>query len=448
MLKNNIILTDNTTPLEHNNVICSFPFVHTDIEPNGDIKFCCSATNKQHCDSQGKVYNVQTHTLTEAWNSEQIKETRLAMIRGEKPELCRFCWDMENEDNTQGSSMRIQTANDRNKIETITDRIEYARTHGGELSDDYLAYDIQLSIGNLCNLACKMCNPGYSTQFQKFYARHHESPKEISFVLGRPEDLSIEAQLPFNTTFDWPIKQNLKDIFKDHISNLRLIFFTGGEPTLIPQVVDFIEHLAEVEHYPGLIVWPSTNCTNINKRLLDSLSQHDRVWMNLSLDGKDEIAAIQRTPSHWPSIEKNVDMLIDWVNDQREIGTKQIEINVLSTITALNFHHILDFWKYFDDKYSRITVDYGSAANVVTYQDINFGIEIIPKAVIPELKEKLEQYRKTGSKFIQRAYNRYDHILESTTFANNHDRIHFCLDQIQKYHLDLNIKEIYSIYYK
>jgi organic radical activating enzyme len=386
--------------------------------------------------------------LTEAWNSEQIKETRLAMIRGEKPELCRYCWDMENEDNTQGNSIRLEAANERNKLENITDRIEYARTHGGELSDDYLAYDFQLSIGNLCNLACKMCNPGFSTQFQKFYARYHDSPKEISFVLGRPEDHSVEAQLPFNTTFDWPIKQDLKDIFKDHISKIQLMFFTGGEPTLIPQVVDFIDHLAEVDHHPNLKVWPSTNCTNINKRLLDSLSKHNHLWINLSLDGKDEIAAIQRTPSHWPSIEKNVDMLMDWVNIQRDSKLKHIKINMLSTITALNFHHILDFWKYFDDRYSSKTQDYGSAVNLVLNRQTNFGIEIIPKAVIPELKEKLEQYRKLGSKHIQRAYDRYDQLLESTTFADNHDEIHFCLDRVQTYHLDLNIKEIYSIYYK
>jgi len=430
------------------NTLCAFVFVHTDIEPNGDIKFCCAAANGQHRDQQGQIYNVQTHTLKEAWNSKQLRETRLAMIRGEKPEICRYCWDMENEDNTLGTSMRLQAANSRNDIGKLKDRIEYARTHEGALSDEFLAYDFQLSIGNLCNLACKMCNGGFSTQWQKFYAKYHSAANEISYVLNRQGDPSVEAQIPFNTTFDWPIKQDLTEIFKDHTSSLRLIFFTGGEPTLIPEVITFIDHLADQPHDPNLTVWPSTNCTNINKKLLDSLAKHNRIWINMSLDGKDEIAYIQRTPSHWPSIEKNVELLMDWVNYQRKKLDKHIKINILSTVTALNFHHILDFWKYFDDRWKDNTNEFGSSASLVLDKNTNFGIEIIPKDIIPELRARLTEYRATSSPYMQRAYGQYQQFLETTDFADGYEKIHYCLDQVQRYHPDLNVRQIYSIYYK
>jgi len=427
------------------NTLCSFAFGHTDIEPNGDIKFCCAAWNNSHRDSQGRVYNIQTHTLKEAWNSEQLKETRLAMIRGERPELCRYCWMMENEDNTAGNSVRLQAANRRILLSDIQDRIEYARTHNGEL--DKLAFDFQLSIGNLCNLACKMCNNGYSTQYQKLYSKFFPSSDRISYVKGVEilDDNNMDRQIPFGTTFDWPLHIPLSEIFKDHTQDLQRIFFTGGEPTLIPQVLDFIEFLADAPHRPDLTMWPSTNCTNINKRLLNSLDKFNEVWFNLSLDGMDEIAYIQRTPSNWESIEKNVDMLMDWIVERQQ--TKHIEVHMISTITALNFHHILDFWTYFSKRFSR-RVRFGISPNLVLHKRTNFGIEIVPKSVAEQLRAKFNSYNGVYPKYTEYAFEYYKNLLDTTNFADDHELIHYCLDEVQRVHLDKNIREIYSIYYK
>ena len=361
------------------NTLCSFPFVHTDIEPNGDIKFCCAATNREHKDNEGQVYNITTHTLKDAWNSDQLKQTRLEMIAGGKPAICSYCWMMENEDNTKGASVRLQAANRRAPIESIQDRIDYARAHNGELSDDYLAYDFQLSIGNLCNLACKMCNPGYSTQYQKFFRKVYNNPQDVKFVT---DAVTANDEVGFNTTFDWPITHSLPEIFREHTSSLQRIFFTGGEPTLIPEVLDFIDYLSS---NPNITIWPSTNCTNINKRLLSSMERFNEVWLNLSLDGMDDVAYIQRTPSNWVSIEKNVDMLMDWVSEQN----KEIRVNLITTLTALNFHQVLDFWTYFSNRYSNKS-RFGLAINLVKGSRTNFSIDIVPQTVADKIKEQFE----------------------------------------------------------
>lgn len=421
------------------NTLCSFPFVHTDIEPNGDIKFCCAATNKQHKDPNGQVYNINTHLLKEAWNSEQIKQTRIEMIEGKKPEICSYCWMMENEDNTKGASVRLQAANQRVPIETIQDRIEYARTHGGELSDDYLAFDFQLSIGNLCNLACKMCNPGYSTQYQKFFRKFYDQPQDVKFI----KDANTPGDIDFDTTFDWPIKLSLPGIFEAHIPSLQRIFFTGGEPTLIPEVIDFIEYLSI---NPNITIWPSTNCTNINKRLLDSMDKFNEIWLNLSLDGMDDIAYIQRTPSQWPSIEKNVDMLLDWINQQAAKG-KRVHLTLITTLTALNFHHVLDFWTYFSNRYSDKS-RFGLSVNLVKGSRTNFSVEIVPQDVVEIIKQQFDVYKNNVPKYLEYSVEFMENIFSTTDFSDSYDKIHFCLDEIQRCHPDKNIRQIYSIYYK
>lgn len=402
------------------NTLCSFAFAHTDIEPNGDIKFCCAAADNLHRDEQDRLYNVTTHTLTQAWNSELLKQTRLEMIAGQRPQACSYCWRMENSDNTAGSSVRLQAANRRIPIEDITDRIEYAQTHNGEL--DELAYDFQISIGNLCNLACKMCNPTFSTSYQKFYNKLDNITTPI-------------------VSFDWPVTQSLPDIFKDHIDSIQRIFFTGGEPTLIPEVIDFIDYLSS---NPNITIWPSTNCTNINKRLLDSLSKFNEIWLNLSLDGMDDIAYLQRTPSNWPSIEKNVDLLADWIKTQ---SGKRIHTTLITTVTLLNLHHVLDFWSYCSNRWAD-RIEFGLSINLVLGRDSNYGLENVPKDSIPSIQAQLELFKQNIPQRMDYAVEYMDNLLTTTNWASDYTGIHQWLDELQRAHPDKNIKEIYSIYYK
>jgi len=423
------------------NTLCSYVFAHTDIEPNGDIKFCCAANHGINRDSDGKVFNITTHTLKEAWNSEILKKTRMEMIAGQRPEACQFCWSVENSDNTQGNSVRLQAAEKRIPIRSVADRIEYAKNHNGELND--LAFDFQLSIGNLCNLACKMCIPGYSTQYQKFFAKFHDTPQEINFVKNLPVKKIEHFEFPFGTTFDWPLTHSLPEIFKEHMPTLKTVFFTGGEPTLIPEVLDFINVLS-TRTSENFTIWISTNCTNINKELLEALEKFNNIWLNLSLDGMGDIAYIQRTPSRWNSIEKNVDQLIDWVREQKNAG-KEMHISVITTLTSLNFHHILDFWEYFENRHGNM-VNY-SASNLVMDRMVNFGIETVPRTLIPELKTKCSQLLEKYDDRVAHALNQYLYLLDTVNFADDLEQIHYCLEQLQKYHPELDIKKIYHVYY-
>ena len=229
------------------NTLCPYVFGHTHIDPNGDIKFCCGAFC--HYDSDGKPYNVATHTLTEAWNSETLKQTRMDMINGLKPSACHVCWVSENDDNTKGTSIRLQAAT-RLKSEML-ERLDYVKQHNGEL--DQLAFDFQVSVGNLCNLACKMCSAEFSTAYQTFFNKFHGITTKI-------------------TTYDWPVTMSLTDIFKDHISGMRRLFLTGGEPTITTELIDFMDDIHDINK--SVVVWPSTNCTKISDRLLISLSKY------------------------------------------------------------------------------------------------------------------------------------------------------------------------------
>lgn len=420
--------------------ICPLPFSHQHIQPNGEVRFCCAARQDSNRDANGETLNVNTNSLLTAWNSPTIKELRLQLINGESPEACQYCWERENADHTQGTSMRIDFLN-RIPIPSIQNRIDYAQEHSGELND--LPFDFQVMSGNLCNLSCKMCNPQYSTSWSKFYSNKGiTSFKEIRF--SKKYMPSEAEEIHFNSTYDWPDTNPLKSVFNDYYDSIKSIFLIGGEPTIIEGTFNFLQHLIDLKYEKKVYPWISTNCTNINRRLIDLLDKFDRTGMNLSLDGMDEIAYLQRTPSNWTQIQNNVDRLMEWGRVRKK--SKVTNINVHSVVTSLNLHHIAPFWKHLIYRYfpNDFTISFMS----VLEEYDNFGIGIIPRQISMQILDEVKAIKLQVPKNFHAVFDRLIYILETTTFSEDFENIRFQLEQLQKFHPDMNIKEIYSIYYK
>lgn len=420
--------------------ICPLPFSHQHVQPNGEIRFCCAARPDSNKNNQQEVLNVNTHTLLDAWNSPSIKDLRLQLIQGQAPEACQYCWERESADHTQGTSMRIDFLS-RIPIDTIKDRIEYAKDHKGELNEK--PFDFQIMSGNLCNLSCKMCTPQYSTSYSKFYSNKGiTNLKEIKFSKNY---FSNESEEPhFNVTYDWPNTNPLKVILADYVDSIKSIFLIGGEPTIIEGTFDFLQHMIDLGYQNKIYPWISTNCTNINKRLIDLLDQFDRTGMNLSLDGMDEIAYIQRTPSNWAHIQRNVDQLLEWAQTRKR--SKTTNLNVHSVVTSLNLHHIAHFWKYLINRYN--THEFTISFMPVLEQHDNFSISIIPSNIAANIKLEVTNIRASVPSRYQNIFDRLLYTIDNTMFSNSVENMHFQLDQIQKFHPDIDIQKIYSIYYK
>lgn len=421
--------------------ICPYPFVHQQIQPDGEIRFCCAARPNSNQDSNGNVYFVTKDKLIDAWNSESIKKLRLELINGEKPVCCSHCWIRENDDNTSGTSMRLDYIQNNVPVENIKDRIEYAKNNNGALEDK--PYDFQVMTGNLCNLACKMCTPQYSTNFSKFFrTKGFENLKDITF--NKNHNRFNIYQQHYNKTYDWPVAHPLKDTFADYFDSIREVFLLGGEPTLLDGTLEFLESLKEKNLNDKVLVRLSTNGTNVNQRLLQSLEGFNQVRINVSIDGMDEIAYIQRTPSNWSMIKSNLDDLTNWANK-----SESRNIVLHSVMTSLNFHHIIDFWQFICKNYKS---NLFLSLMPVLEEDDNFTLSIVPGNIAQEMKLKLRDFENSLSEDRHKQFSlviyRFKNILDHCQFSINNELIHFQLDQLQKIHPEMDIKKIYSIYYK
>lgn len=427
--------------------ICPYPFAHQHIDPNGDIKYCCNAKPGTHTADSGQQYNVKTHSMLEAWNSPDIRKLRQDLIAGLAPDSCEGCWKRESADHTQGSSMRLQAAHGQIPIHTVMDRIEHARTHDGYVLGN--PRDFQIMSGNLCNLACKMCGPRYSNTWSKFFRRQgYNTLQEIKLnrtggAFANAEDSAIYLA----GDQDWPITNPLNTVLPEYYSDIRHIFLTGGEPTLINQNIEFLEELVSTGDSQHIELRFSTNLTNINQRLLAVLDHFGRIGINMSLDGMSDIAYIQRTPSNWNQILKNTDFLMNWLTDYQKRSGKHANITVNTVVSALNMHHVLDLWCFLAERYN-YNFHMGFTALMDTFD--NYYIGQVPKVVIDrlliQLPEAKERICKKSPGMRQRMES-FEFHLRQDIYSDGYGDIQHLLKGIQGLHPELNIQEIYRIYY-
>lgn len=414
------------------------PFGSMHVDPDGKIYICCSDRGPV-LDDNNNVMNVQTHSLKQAWNSKHYQKIRLEFLSGQKPDSCIECWTSEVGE--LGTSTRTSAVERFEKFEKIgynlSGAINEAKENDGVL-DNSFAVDYQVMSGNLCNLACKMCYPSYSNGWTKFYTSRNLTVADIKYhdSVRMPTNLYQD----FDKEYDWPKKTTIQNILQDNLDNIYFLNLTGGEPTLLPENIELINNLKKSKNIANLELVIITNTTNINKKLLDALDGFYKINIVSSLDGMDEIANIQRSPSNWSQIYNNLLSL-----RQFSLSKPHVSHGVNTVVTALNLHHIGSFWDFLvSTKELKMNSTMISVAVVVS-KDYPVGLEIVPRSAIAKIKEEFE---KKFSLHNSEVYKSVIDYFENINWANDNTLMLQMLDNIQKYHPEHNIKELYKIYYE
>jgi MoaA/NifB/PqqE/SkfB family radical SAM enzyme len=140
---------------------CVLAWNHLQIAPNGTVKMCCIASEDIH--DKGRPMSLYTDTYEEIWNSEYMRDARRGMANGEMISPCMRCYQ---EEDSVGQSRR-----------TTQNRVWLGKT--GKVAEDFIREGrdrswmvrdrpgfLQLNMGNLCNLACRMCSSQYSSRIE------------------------------------------------------------------------------------------------------------------------------------------------------------------------------------------------------------------------------------------------------------------------------------------
>jgi MoaA/NifB/PqqE/SkfB family radical SAM enzyme len=333
-----------------NKTFCAIPFMGPMVDTTRKIRACCMTNERVSGGIKIKDQPALAGetTLMDAWNSEHVIDMRKKMINNELVESCNGCYFQEQIGKTSNRQHSIIEWTDKLGKEKFDKIIETI------IKNDFISTDtptyLDLRLGNLCNLKCRMCNPWNSSQIAKEHFElfeNNEKYKKLWIqIVGKNINIPEEETPWYESNFFW-------DEIISFIPNLKKVYLTGGEPTLIENNFRFMQEIINQGYAEQIVLFFNINCTNVNSRFLNLISQFKRVEINASVDGIGATNDYIRFPSKWKQIEKTLNQLAELNN---------VHLNITPTLTIYNTlecDNIILFAKELSLKHKRrIGVDY------------------------------------------------------------------------------------------
>ena len=332
---------------------CVLPWMHVATNAAGTMRVCCNSTpgkNGLEHPSGGK-YKLHKHDIREAWNSKTMTTIRQQFLDGERPDMCERCFREED----AGVKSARQSWNEG----WFRSDNDYSN-----ITPEPKAQYVDLRLGNLCNLKCRMCNPYASNQWVSEW-NMIEDPL--------PEE---ELQRLDTDTMTWPNKTKVWEKLIAVADTIEEVYLTGGEPTLALAQYKLFDYLIERGLNENIILKYKTNLTNIPQRMIEYWDKFKTVKLNCSIDAYGDLNRYIRYPTNWKLVDKNLKRFLDM---------KSVRVQIHTTVQINNILHLntwFDWVKQFD-KFVYL--------NILNHPEY-LNIRVLP----PELKqlatERLENY--------------------------------------------------------
>jgi sulfatase maturation enzyme AslB (radical SAM superfamily) len=224
--------------------------------------------------------------ITALHNTEEKKEQRRQMLKGERPEGCSYCWNIED---TGSRSDRVYRSGEYWAQESREDIMDAGAS--GNINPRY----VEVNFNQACNFKCSYCSPHLSTSWQEEIEEFGEYPttaphNNITSLTNKglmPLKISQEDN-PYVTAFWkwWP------EMYK----TLRVFRMTGGEPLMDKNTFKVLDYVYEQPN-KDLELSITSNMCPVNDALfekflssvkkLDNVQHGAEVYVKDPLDGTD-----------------------------------------------------------------------------------------------------------------------------------------------------------------
>jgi len=288
--------------LNLDNTFCILPWMHLATNASGNLRVCCNSTPGKNFITKpdGKPYKVYKDDLQEAWNSEVYTNIRKQMLNGERPDMCQRCF-------------REEDAGVRSARQAWNDKWQQENNYTEKAPFDVKYVDIRL--GNLCNLKCRMCNPYASNQWVKEWAL--------------VEDALEPSEYERLSKMDWPENEKTWENLFSIANTVEEIYLTGGEPTIIKEQHKLLDYYIDNGTAHKIKLKYNTNLTNVPQHLIDKWSEFKQIQLNCSIDATDDLDRYIRYPSNWKKIVENFETIRQLPNANIEIHCTVQMYNIL-----------------------------------------------------------------------------------------------------------------------
>jgi len=300
---------------EKDNTFCGYPFKEMTLKlwnEEGKLKStspCCMMLNFDHTGIP--LYRLASHRPDWIFDSKPWKRLRKDALQGIRNPACKVCWDME--DRGQPSYRMFSP-------EVSVEELKNPKVR-----------TIDLTLSNVCNLACRMCDVSSSNQLNKDYDKFVEQ--------GTKEEIQ---NITSGFTHKYPRRnQHLSRQFRwlqKNTSEITTIRASGGEPFYDKHVMNLLNLYIQKGNAPSTSLEFHTNGTVIDDRVINVISKFKSNAHTFSVDG---------TGKTYEYIRHNADFQVLDNNIRKYLTLDNVEVLDFNyVISAHNLHNIVDWVKW------------------------------------------------------------------------------------------------------
>jgi organic radical activating enzyme len=294
------------------NKFCVLPWISLEASPIGTVRPCCLADD-EIVDNAGHKFQLLNSTFADIQSSKHMQSLRQEFLAGQQPATCRRCWAEEDAGRT---SKRMHTL----------DRLKHMGITPNWTADAKPLMFLDLKLGNICNLKCRICGSWSSSQFATEELKFVADNKKSSFHYQMLKDGAWPRK---NSQFWTELNQSLTDI--------RYLEFTGGEPFLINEHFELLETLIQKGVAHQVEIHYNTNGTQYPEHAEKIWSHFRHVEIAFSIDDVGQRFEYQRTNAVWTEVCANIELF-----KQMRARNSNITLQVCCTVNVFNVLYLAD----------------------------------------------------------------------------------------------------------
>jgi MoaA/NifB/PqqE/SkfB family radical SAM enzyme len=340
------------------NYFCTSPFSEVRINHDGSMNFCHYA---QHSFIHKDEY-ISKMSVDEYFNHSESVQERKILVEGGKLKRCERCYHGEK---INEAYFRVR----RNLQFGIFPDHHFAQSLAESSIKEYIDNDnlqphfYHISLSNLCNLGCIMCESGNSSFLAKDLKAAGIIPQHIQILQ------------------DWTANEMVWQKFLQHIQNNKKIIcvhFMGGEPLYHKKFYEFIDHCIKADHCYFHLTFVTNGTVMPNDDFFLKLKRFKSVQIEVSLEGFDDSNDYVRFPSDWKKIKNNLEKYISQTDEKISLVLRTVP----QFFTLIHYDKLLQWCLTHN-----IVVD----SNVIN-EPIFFKPAYLPAEIKNDIKAKLKKF--------------------------------------------------------
>ena len=336
---------------------CVLPWVSLETSPIGTVRPCCLADD-EIVDDNGVKFDLNFAHFGEIQRSRYMQNLRQEFLDGKQPRTCRKCWREERAGRT---SKRMHTL----------DRLKHMLPDQTWTADARPLMFLDLKLGNICNLKCRICGSWSSSTFaaEELDQMRNNEEKKASYHY---QMLRAGAWPRENQTF-WSEIDKVVD-------QLRYIEFTGGEPFMIQEHFDMLQGLVDRGIAGNIEIHYNTNGTQWPEQGPEIWRHFKTVEIAFSIDDVGERFEYQRTNAVWAEVLNNIERF-----KQLRAQHSNISLQVCTTVNVFNVYYLETVAQWIEQQ--GFDFVYWNMMHEAYY----FSISTLPDSAKPVIAEKLRK---------------------------------------------------------